>query len=86
MFIPGTAASYDGIRPEAQQQASAWVGQQVQTQASFLAYMDAFGSRQEDHPRRPARKYLSRSHGPHRNGVGPSRYLGARKISDAMLR
>jgi MFS transporter, DHA2 family, multidrug resistance protein len=30
---------------EAQQQASAWVGQQVQTHASFLAYMDAFGSR-----------------------------------------
>jgi DHA2 family multidrug resistance protein len=27
---------------EAQQQAFAWVGQQVQLQASFLAYMDAF--------------------------------------------
>jgi DHA2 family multidrug resistance protein len=27
---------------KAQQQALAWVGQQVQTQASFLAYMDAF--------------------------------------------
>ncbi len=27
---------------EAQQQAVAWIGQQVQTQASFLAYMDAF--------------------------------------------
>jgi MFS transporter, DHA2 family, multidrug resistance protein len=27
---------------EAQQQAFAWVGQQVQTQASFLAYMDVF--------------------------------------------
>ena len=27
---------------QAQQQAIAWIGQQVQTQASFLAYMDAF--------------------------------------------
>jgi DHA2 family multidrug resistance protein len=27
---------------EAQQQTIAWVGQQVQLQASFLAYMDAF--------------------------------------------
>jgi MFS transporter, DHA2 family, multidrug resistance protein len=27
---------------KAQQQAFAWIGQQVQTQASFLAYMDAF--------------------------------------------
>jgi DHA2 family multidrug resistance protein len=27
---------------EAQQQATAWIGQQVQAQASFLAYMDAF--------------------------------------------
>ena len=27
---------------EAQQQAIAWIGQQVQLQASFLAYMDAF--------------------------------------------
>jgi DHA2 family multidrug resistance protein len=27
---------------EAQQQTTAWVGQQVQLQASFLAYMDAF--------------------------------------------
>ncbi len=27
---------------QAQQQAFAWIGQQVQTQASFLAYMDAF--------------------------------------------
>jgi DHA2 family multidrug resistance protein len=27
---------------EAQQQAIAWIGQQVQMQASFLAYMDAF--------------------------------------------
>jgi MFS transporter, DHA2 family, multidrug resistance protein len=27
---------------QAQQQAIAWVGQQVQTQASFLGYMDAF--------------------------------------------
>ena len=27
---------------EAQQQAIQWIGQQVQTQASFLAYMDVF--------------------------------------------
>jgi DHA2 family multidrug resistance protein len=27
---------------QAQQQAIQWIGQQVQTQASFLAYMDAF--------------------------------------------
>jgi DHA2 family multidrug resistance protein len=27
---------------QAQQQAIAWTGQHVQTQASFLAYMDAF--------------------------------------------
>ncbi len=27
---------------QAQQQAVGWIGQQVQTQASFLAYMDAF--------------------------------------------
>jgi DHA2 family multidrug resistance protein len=27
---------------QAQQQAIAWIGQQVQAQASFLAYMDAF--------------------------------------------
>jgi MFS transporter, DHA2 family, multidrug resistance protein len=27
---------------QAQQQAVQWIGQQVQTQASFLAYMDAF--------------------------------------------
>jgi len=27
---------------QASQQAIAWIGQQVQTQASFLAYMDAF--------------------------------------------
>ena len=27
---------------QAQQQAIGWIGQQVQTQASFLAYMDAF--------------------------------------------
>ena len=27
---------------QAQQQAIAWIGQQVQTQASFLGYMDAF--------------------------------------------
>ena len=27
---------------QAQQQAIAWVGQQVQAQASFLGYMDAF--------------------------------------------
>jgi MFS transporter, DHA2 family, multidrug resistance protein len=30
------------LLPQAQQQAIAWIGQQVQTQASFLAYMDAF--------------------------------------------
>jgi DHA2 family multidrug resistance protein len=30
------------LLPEAQQQAVAWIGQQVQTQASYLAYMDAF--------------------------------------------
>ena len=29
-------------RPRRQQQAIAWIGQQVQTQASFLAYMDVF--------------------------------------------
>jgi len=28
---------------QAQQQAIQWIGQQVQTQASFLAYMDTFG-------------------------------------------
>ncbi len=28
--------------PEAQQQAIAWIGQQVQAQASYLAYMDIF--------------------------------------------
>ena len=28
--------------PEAQQQAVAWIGQQVQAQASYLAYMDVF--------------------------------------------
>ena len=28
--------------PQAQQQAIAWIGQQVQTQASFLAYIDVF--------------------------------------------
>jgi DHA2 family multidrug resistance protein len=27
---------------QAQQQAIAWIGQQVQTQASFLGYVDAF--------------------------------------------
>jgi DHA2 family multidrug resistance protein len=30
------------LLPEAQQQAVAWIGQQVQTQASYLAYMDVF--------------------------------------------
>jgi MFS transporter, DHA2 family, multidrug resistance protein len=30
------------LPPEAQQQAVAWIGQQVQTQASYLAYMDIF--------------------------------------------
>ena len=30
------------LPPEARQQAIAWIGQQVQMQASFLAYMDAF--------------------------------------------
>jgi MFS transporter, DHA2 family, multidrug resistance protein len=30
------------LRPEAQQQAVSWIGQQVQAQASFLAYMDVF--------------------------------------------
>jgi DHA2 family multidrug resistance protein len=30
------------LLPEAQQQAVSWIGQQVQTQASFLAYMDVF--------------------------------------------
>ncbi|MBV9908678.1 MAG: DHA2 family efflux MFS transporter permease subunit [Hyphomicrobiales bacterium] len=30
------------LLPQAQQQAIAWIGQQVQTQASYLAYMDVF--------------------------------------------
>ena len=30
------------LLPQARQQATHWIGQQVQTQASFLAYMDAF--------------------------------------------
>jgi MFS transporter, DHA2 family, multidrug resistance protein len=30
------------LLPQARQQAFAWIGQQVQTQASFLAYIDAF--------------------------------------------
>jgi DHA2 family multidrug resistance protein len=30
------------LLPQARQQALDWIGQQVQTQASFLAYMDAF--------------------------------------------
>jgi DHA2 family multidrug resistance protein len=30
------------LLPEAQQQAIAWIGQQVQAQASYLAYMDIF--------------------------------------------
>ena len=31
-----------GLLPEAQQQAVGWIGQQVQAQASYLAYMDVF--------------------------------------------
>src|SRR6516164_6157618 len=30
------------LPPEASQQALGWIGQQVQTQASYLAYMDVF--------------------------------------------
>jgi DHA2 family multidrug resistance protein len=30
------------LRPEAQQQAVGWIGQQVRAQSSFLAYMDVF--------------------------------------------
>jgi DHA2 family multidrug resistance protein len=30
------------LPPEAQQQAVGWIGQQVQAQSSFLAYMDVF--------------------------------------------
>ena len=30
------------LLPEAQQQAVAWIGQQVQAQSSYLAYMDVF--------------------------------------------
>ena len=30
------------LLPEAQQQAVAWIGQQVQAQSSFLAYVDVF--------------------------------------------
>jgi MFS transporter, DHA2 family, multidrug resistance protein len=32
------------LPPQAQQQAIGWIGQQIQVQASFLAYMDAFGA------------------------------------------
>jgi MFS transporter, DHA2 family, multidrug resistance protein len=35
-------AAHGALPPEAQQEAIAWIGQQVQTQATFLAYMDAF--------------------------------------------
>ena len=34
--------SHGSLLPEAQQQALNWIGQQVQTQASYLAYMDVF--------------------------------------------
>ena len=30
------------LLPEAQQQALSWIGQQVQAQSSYLAYMDVF--------------------------------------------
>jgi DHA2 family multidrug resistance protein len=33
---------HGGQRPHAQQQAFAWIGQQVQTQAAYLAYIDVF--------------------------------------------
>jgi MFS transporter, DHA2 family, multidrug resistance protein len=35
-------AAHGSSLAEAQEQAIAWIGQQLQTQASFLAYMDAF--------------------------------------------
>jgi DHA2 family multidrug resistance protein len=35
-------AAHGTLPAQAQQQAMAWIGQQVQTQATFLAYMDAF--------------------------------------------
>jgi DHA2 family multidrug resistance protein len=35
-------AAHGSSLAQAQQQAFAWIGQQVQAQASFLAYMDAF--------------------------------------------
>jgi MFS transporter, DHA2 family, multidrug resistance protein len=38
--LPGSAQGSSLI--QAQQQAIAWIGQQVQMQASLLAYMDAF--------------------------------------------
>jgi DHA2 family multidrug resistance protein len=34
--------AHGSLLPEAQQQALNWIGQQVQTQASYLAYMDVF--------------------------------------------
>src|SRR5215510_1230538 len=38
--LTGYFAAHGGSLAQAQQQAIAWIGQQVQTQASFLAYMD----------------------------------------------
>jgi DHA2 family multidrug resistance protein len=35
-------AAHGSSLAQAQQQAIAWIGQQVQTQASFLSYVDAF--------------------------------------------
>ena len=34
--------AHGSLLPEAQQQAIGWIGQQVQAQASYLAYMDVF--------------------------------------------
>jgi MFS transporter, DHA2 family, multidrug resistance protein len=40
--VTGYFAAHGSSLVQAQQQAIAWIGQQVQMQASFLAYMDAF--------------------------------------------